>query len=106
VLAERDLKLTAAELALADAQAALTRDDLDAAVAAFASAATAGASPKFTARVVDPATIPMLFKTVASNKIDPMLLITHHFTLDDGEKAYATFGNAAETKALKVIITM
>lgn len=59
-----------------------------------------------TTRLVDTATIPMLFKTVAANKIDPMLLITHHFTLDEGENAYATFGNAAETKALKVIITM
>jgi protein O-GlcNAc transferase len=46
----RDHKLTAAELALADAQAALTRKDLEAAVAAFASAAAAGASPKITAR--------------------------------------------------------
>jgi alcohol dehydrogenase len=58
-----------------------------------------------TTRLVDTATIPMLFKTVAAKKIDPTLLITHRFTLDEGEKAYATFDNAAETKALKVIIT-
>ena len=58
-----------------------------------------------TTRLVDTATIPMLFKTVAAKKIDPTLLITHRFTLAEGEKAYATFGNAAETKALKVIIT-
>ena len=58
-----------------------------------------------TTRLVDTATIPMLFKTVAGKKIDPTLLITHHFTLSEGEKAYETFGNAAETKALKVIIT-
>ncbi len=58
-----------------------------------------------TTRLVDTATIPMLFRTVAANKIDPTLLITHRFTLAEGEKAYATFGNAAETKALKVIIT-
>lgn len=58
-----------------------------------------------TTRLVDTATIPMLFKTVAGKKIDPTLLITHHFTLAEGEKAYETFGNAAETKALKVIIT-
>ena len=58
-----------------------------------------------TTRLVDTATIPMLFKTVAANKIDPTLLITHRFTLAEGEKAYETFGNAAETKALKVIIT-
>jgi alcohol dehydrogenase len=58
-----------------------------------------------TTRLVDTATIPLLFKTVASNKIDPTLLITHRFTLAEGEKAYEVFGNAAETKALKVIIT-
>ena len=58
-----------------------------------------------TTRLVDTATIPMLFKTVAAKKIDPTLLITHHFTLDDIVKAYDTFGNAAKTKALKVIIS-
>ncbi len=58
-----------------------------------------------TTRLVDTATIPMLFKTVAAKKIDPTLLITHRFTLTDGEKAYETFGDAAKTKALKVIIT-
>lgn len=59
-----------------------------------------------TTRLVDTATIPMLFKTVAAKKIDPTLLITHRFTLAEGEKAYETFGNAAKTKALKVIITI
>ena len=58
-----------------------------------------------TTRLVDTATIPMLFKTVAAKKINPKLLITHHFTLAQGEKAYDTFGQAATTKALKVIIT-
>lgn len=58
-----------------------------------------------TTRLVDTATIPMLFKTVAARKIDPALLVTHHFALDDILAAYDTFGNAAKTKALKVIIT-
>ena len=58
-----------------------------------------------TTRLVDTATIPLLFKTVAAKKIDPMQLVTHHFTLDDILAAYDTFGNAAKTKALKVIIT-
>ena len=58
-----------------------------------------------TTRLVDTATIPMLFKTVAARKIDPTLLITHHFTLDEILAAYDTFGNAAKTKALKVIIS-
>jgi alcohol dehydrogenase len=57
-----------------------------------------------TTRLVDTATIPMLFKTVASHKIDPKRLITHRFKLDNILDAYDTFGNAAKTKALKVII--
>ncbi len=57
-----------------------------------------------TTRLVDTATIPLLFKTVASKKIDPKLLITHRFKLDKILDAYETFGNAAKTKALKVII--
>lgn len=58
-----------------------------------------------TTRLVDTATIPMLFKTVAAKKINPALLITHRFDLSDIIKAYETFGNAAKTKALKVIIS-
>jgi alcohol dehydrogenase len=57
-----------------------------------------------TTRLVDTATIPMLFKTVSSHKIDPKLLITHHFRLDKILDAYETFGNAAKTRAFKVII--
>jgi alcohol dehydrogenase len=52
---------------------------------------------------VDTATIPMLVKTVDSRKIYPMRLITHRFKLDRILDAYETFGNAAKTKALKVI---
>ncbi len=46
----REVKLTAAELALAEARAALARKDGAAAVAAFARAVAGGASPKVTAR--------------------------------------------------------
>jgi alcohol dehydrogenase len=49
-------------------------------------------------------TTPMLLKTVQSRKIDPKLLITHHFRLDRIVDAYDTFGRAADTHALKVII--
>jgi len=58
-----------------------------------------------TTRLVDTATIPMLFKTAAAKTIDPALLISHRFTLAEGEAAYETFGNAAKTRALKVIIS-
>lgn len=57
-----------------------------------------------TTRLVDAVTTPMLLKTLQSGKIDPTRLITHHFKLDQILEAYETFGNAAETKALKVII--
>jgi alcohol dehydrogenase len=57
-----------------------------------------------TTRLVDTISIPMLFKTVLSNKIDPKRLITHRFKLDQIIEAYDTFSRAAETKALKVVI--
>lgn len=57
-----------------------------------------------TTRLVDTVTIPLLFKTVGSRKIDPKLLITHRFKLDRILDAYETFANAAKSKALKVII--
>ena len=57
-----------------------------------------------TTRLVDTVTIPMLLKTVAAKKVDPLRLITHRFKLTDIIDAYDTFGNAAKTKALKVII--
>src|SRR5208283_4061279 len=58
-----------------------------------------------TTRLVDTASTPMLLKTVQSGKIDPTRLITHRFKFDDILEAYETFGHAADTKALKVIIS-
>jgi alcohol dehydrogenase len=57
-----------------------------------------------TTRLVDTATTPMLLKTVQSRRIDPKQLITHHFRLEQILDAYETFGAAAKTGALKVII--
>jgi alcohol dehydrogenase len=57
-----------------------------------------------TTRLVDTVTTPMLLKTVQSKKIDPARLITHRFRLDHILEAYDTFGRAADTHALKVII--
>ncbi len=57
-----------------------------------------------TTRLVDTASTPMLLKTVQSGKLDPKRLITHRFKLDGILDAYETFANAADTKALKVII--
>jgi len=57
-----------------------------------------------TTRLVDTVTTPMLLKTVQSGKIDPKRLITHRFKLDKILDAYDTFGRAAATHALKVLI--
>lgn len=57
-----------------------------------------------TTRLVDTVTTPMLLKTVQAKKIDPLRLITHRFPLDRILDAYDTFGRAAETRALKVLI--
>jgi alcohol dehydrogenase len=57
-----------------------------------------------TTRLVDTVTTPMLLKTVLSKKIDPTRLITHRFKLDQILDAYDTFGRAADTHALKVLI--
>lgn len=57
-----------------------------------------------TTRLVDTVSTPMLLKTVQSGKIDPKRLVTHRFKLEAIMEAYETFANAAESKALKVII--
>lgn len=57
-----------------------------------------------TTRLVDTVTTPMLLNTLKAKKINPNLLISHHFKLDKILDAYETFGKAASTKALKVII--
>ena len=57
-----------------------------------------------TTRLVDTVTAPMLLKAIQAKKVDPTRLVTHHFTLANVEEAYETFGQAAKTHALKVII--
>jgi len=57
-----------------------------------------------TTRLVDTVSIPMLLKSVVAGRLQPRKLITHEFTLEELMKAYDAFGNAAEEKALKVII--
>ena len=58
-----------------------------------------------TTRLVDTAAIPMLLKLVRSGKLQPAKLVTHRFPLSDVMKAYDTFGNASNERALKVILT-
>jgi alcohol dehydrogenase len=58
-----------------------------------------------TTRLVDTVSTSMLLKIVQSGKLQLRQLITHHFALNEIMKAYDTFGNAANEKALKVILT-
>lgn len=55
--------------------------------------------------LVNANTTPMLLKTVASGKMEPKKLITHHFKLDEMLHAYEIFENASKEKAMKVILT-
>lgn len=58
-----------------------------------------------TTRLVDTATTGMLLKAVAAGRLDPKPLITHRYSLDRILDAYDTFSRAAQTGALKVVIT-
>jgi alcohol dehydrogenase len=57
-----------------------------------------------TTRLVDTVSTPMLLNILKAKRIDPTRLITHRFKLSQILEAYETFGHAAETKALKVIL--
>lgn len=56
--------------------------------------------------LVNANTTPMLLKLVAQKKITAEKFATHHFTFDQFMDAYDTFSRAAETNALKVVITV
>jgi alcohol dehydrogenase len=57
-----------------------------------------------TTGLVSTNTTPMLLKLVASNKLPAEKFATHTFKLSEIIDAYDTFGRAAETKALKVVM--
>ncbi|WP_291381143.1 zinc-dependent alcohol dehydrogenase family protein [Demequina sp.] len=55
--------------------------------------------------LVNTTSLGMLLKLVAQGKLPVDKFITHRFALNELMSAYDTFGNAAETKALKVLIS-
>ena len=55
--------------------------------------------------LVNTDTLPMLLKLVAQHKLPVEKFVTHRFALDEVIKAYEAFGNAAETHALKVVMS-
>jgi alcohol dehydrogenase len=58
-----------------------------------------------TTGLVSATTTPMLLKLVAQGKLPAERFASHRFTFDTILDAYDTFARAAETKALKVVIT-
>jgi alcohol dehydrogenase len=57
-----------------------------------------------TTGLVDTFSIPQLMRLISSGRLDPSLFATHHFPLSDTMDAYDTFADAANTKALKVVL--
>jgi len=58
-----------------------------------------------TTGLVDTSTIPTLLRLLMSHQLDAARFVTHHFALDHFETAYDVFGRAADTGALKVVLT-
>jgi alcohol dehydrogenase len=58
-----------------------------------------------TTGLVDTSSTPTLMRLVTTGQIDVKPFITHHFGLDQFEDAYEVFARAAETEALKVVLT-
>jgi alcohol dehydrogenase len=56
------------------------------------------------AGLVNTDTTPLLLKILKAGRLDPSRLITHRLKLDEIERAYAVFGNAAREKAIKVLL--
>jgi alcohol dehydrogenase len=58
-----------------------------------------------TTGLVDTSSTPTLMRLITTGQIDASRFITHRFDLDDIEEAYDVFARAADTKALKVVLT-
>jgi len=58
-----------------------------------------------TTGLVDTFTTPQLMRLIAEHRLDPSPFATHRFSLSDTEEAYDVFAAAAETHALKVVLT-
>ena len=58
-----------------------------------------------TTGLVDTYSTPTLLNLVKSEQVNPSKFITHHFGFDEFLDAYDTFARAADTGALKVVVT-
>jgi alcohol dehydrogenase len=58
-----------------------------------------------TTGLVDTYSTPTLLRLLAARQIDAARFVTHHFALDDILSAYDTFSRAADTGAIKVVMS-
>jgi alcohol dehydrogenase len=58
-----------------------------------------------TTGLVDASSTPALMRLVTTGQLDAARFVTHRFEMNDFDKAYDVFGNAATTAALKVVLT-
>ena len=58
-----------------------------------------------TTGLVDTYSTPTLLRLLASGQLDASKLVTHRFGFDDFDEAYDVFSRAADTGALKVVVT-
>ena len=54
---------------------------------------------------VDTSSTPTLMHLVTTGQIDAKRFVTHHFSLDEFDEAYDVFARAADTSALKVVLS-
>ena len=58
-----------------------------------------------TTGLVDTYSTPTLIRLVANDQLDAQRLVTHRFSMDEFDTAYDVFADAANTGALKVLVT-
>ncbi len=58
-----------------------------------------------TTGLVDTSSTPTLLRMLATGQLQTAGFVTHHLTLDQMTEAYDVFGHAADTAALKVVLT-
>jgi alcohol dehydrogenase len=58
-----------------------------------------------TTGLVDTSSVPTLMRLITTGQINAKQFITHHFGMDEFDEAYDVFARAADTGALKVVLT-
>ncbi len=58
-----------------------------------------------TTGLVDTSSTPALMRLITSGQVNAKRFVTHHFGLDEFEEAYDVFARAADTGALKVVLS-